>query len=71
MDISYRCRQCGAKLRLSGVEDEDEIGRKHCDICGSNDNFQMVCIGEFKKSQQDIDKNCADFLKSLWQRLKK
>lgn len=62
MSIKYLCSECSKQLELSGIKAVNEIGRKSCDVCGSNDDdlcvvsaFELVKHVERNSEQDDRD----------------
>ena len=45
MFIKYLCYDCSKMLNLIGFRQVNQIGRKFCANCGSNDN-RLVVVGE-------------------------
>ena len=57
MTIRYVCYNCSKTLNVSGFKAVNEIGRKSCDRCGSNDDDLLVVeLGAYCKSLRDLDK---------------
>ncbi len=49
--IEYVCYDCGKKLKLSGFDAVNEIGRKYCSFCGSNDDdLEVIGKEEYDKA---------------------
>lgn len=56
MTICYVCRKCGAKLKISGFEAINEVGRKHCDLCGSNGYLEVVSEDKFTRAKSRYER---------------
>ena len=51
MSIRYVCYNCAKKLKLGGFSAINEVGRKFCDCCGSNDDdLDVVSEDEYNKA---------------------
>ena len=51
MSVKYVCYDCGKKLGLSGAHAVNEVGRKRCDNCGSNDDdLEFINEHEFNRA---------------------
>lgn len=49
MGIKYICYDCRRKVDLCGTPAVNNVGRKYCDICGSNtDTLQVINEVKFK-----------------------
>ena len=42
MSIKYLCYDCSKLLKLKGFDAVNEVGRKHCEGCGDNDDCLVV-----------------------------
>ena len=54
MSISYLCQDCAKKLKMKGFNAVNEVGRKHCEGCGDNDDYLIVVDKD--KCDRKIDK---------------
>ena len=54
--IDYLCYDCSKKLKLSGFQAENEVGRKCCSRCGANDTLYVVDHADFEAAMKKIKK---------------
>lgn len=51
MTIKYLCYNCAKLLNLSGFDAVNEVGRKHCEGCGDNqDNLTVIGAEECNRA---------------------
>ncbi len=60
MEIRYVCSDCRKKMNISGWPVINEVGRKRCDACGSNQNdlesVSKIRFDEAIKKLKDVIK---------------
>ena len=51
MSICYLCFKCRRQLKIQGFDAVNEVGRKYCERCGSNeDDLHVIGKEEYNKS---------------------